>query len=373
MLALLLIAATQIPYLIRDRVILTPTTSEKNVVTADALIESFAVSPQGRRLAFWCESFEGPVTTCFAQQFAADDFTEIGATRVFEPQPGDPERSFSRSGSALWINDDEALLLIAARQEKQGNQLLVQHWRRGKVSEPALVSNAIELGFWESLVRLPSGEIYAVWQEEKRAFSICARRISNDGKAEGPILKLQKVFELATPGSISVAATLRGICLTWSEEHRHHPTVYFAQFDRDGQRVGEPQIVFDDLEVDDPHVAIGRNEQVFVEALKPDENIVLRPLGGEVTTIAADTRHGNVRMAINDTGEPAVAWKTPDGTVWIRGGGKAQQIETTIEPRFLSLQPRGTGWRVYFRKLPEKATSRYMWLTYAGYNANNGN
>jgi hypothetical protein len=375
MLALLLLAATTqvVPYLLRDRKILTPITSEKDVVTASAYVESVAVSPQGRRLVFWCDSPDGPITTCFAQQFSAAGAVEYEAARVFELQPGDRERLFSRSGTALWLDEDEALLLIAAYQERIGNQLVVQHWKQGRLSEPALVSNATELAFWESLVRLPSGEIYAVWQEEKRAFSICARRITRDGKPDGPILKLQKIFELATPGSVAAAATTKGICLTWSEQHQHHPTVYFAQFDREGQPIGEPQIVFDDLAVDDPHIVVGRDDQVFIEALTSEQSIVLRPLGGEVTAVVASPQRGDVRMAVNSAGEPALAWRTKTGAVWIRTAGKTEQLEDWSEPRFLSLDPNGSGWRIHFRKLPDpKPALSYIWLTYTDYKAKSG-
>jgi hypothetical protein len=289
---------------------------------------------------------------------------------VFDLKPDDEGRLFSRSGAALWLDEYNALMLVAAYQQRNGNQLLVQRWRRTGVTQPALVSNATEIGLWESLVRSPSGEIYAVWQEEKRAFSICARRITPDGQPEGPIVKLQKVFELATPGAISAAATSKGICLAWSEMHSHESVVYFAQFDCDGVRIGEPQRVFD-VAAGDPHVLI-HNGEVIVQALTVvEQRIVLRPIGGDVIAGQPGTRA--MKVAINNAGEPAFAWMQ-GSDAWIRVGNKQQRIAEYVEAGFLSLEPTGPStWRVHFRRLPQRPSATpSLGLTFADYNANSG-
>jgi len=233
-----------------------------------------------------------------------------------------------------------------------------------------MVSNATELAFWETLVRLPSGEIYAIWQEEKRAFSICARRIMPDGTPDGTVMKLQKIFELATPGAVAAGATKEGICLTWSEVHQHHPTVYFAQFDRKGERVGEPEIVFDDNEVDEPRLAVGRDDQVFIAARSMDEAI-FRPLGKPVVVAGSGVDHRSIRMAVNDAGEVAVAWTRLD-QIWLRSGSARAAALGEFEPPFLSLHPHGTSWLLHFRLEKPNEKLRYMWLTYVDYNAKSG-
>lgn len=351
MLALLLAAAMAIPY-----------------STPDPVMQTVAVSQEGRQLAFWSETPKGGVATCFAQQFSVDGGMQTGARRVFDLQPNE-ERRFSRSGAALWLDEYNALMLVAAYQQRSGNQLLVQRWRRTGLTQPALVSNATEIGLWESLVRSPSGEIYAVWQEEKRAFSICARRITPDGQPEGPIVKLQKVFELATPGAISAAATSKVLCLAWSEMHSHESVVYFAQFDCDGVRIGEPQRVFD-AAAGDPHILI-HNGEVIVQALTVvEQRIVLRPIGGDVTTGQPGPRV--MKAAINSAGEPAFVWMQ-GSDAWIRVGNKQQRIAEYVEAGFLALEPTGPStWRVHFRRLPPRSAPPSLGLAFADYNANSG-
>ena len=367
-----MLASSQIPYLIGERKPVTLTTRTANVVTADAVIESVALSAQGRRLAFWCESLPGPVGSCFAQSFSAEGAPESGVVPVFDLPPADQERIFSRWGAAIWTSEDEALLLIGCRRARAGNQLLVQRWNRGRVTEPAQVSNAFELGTWGTLVRTTSGEIDAVWREEARSFSFSTRRITVEGTPEGAPVRLEKVWELALPRAVAAAGTRNGISLAWSEMHNHHPTVYVAQFDRNGKRTGEPLIVFDDLAVDDPLLVIGRNEQVVVAATTPEHDVLLRAVGGPLITVTRSAEPGSLRLAKNTSDEIAVAWRTRYSDVQLRTYTptlepltETTDVATGIEKPFLSLGSRGTSWLLHFRKVPEDAKLHYLWLTYA--------
>lgn len=368
-----MLASSQIPYLIGERKPVTLTTRTANSVTADAVIESVALSAQGRRLVFWCESLPGPVGSCFAQTFSAEGAPESGVVPVFDLPPADEERIFSRWGAAIWTSEHEALLLIACRRARAGNQLLVQRWDRGRVTEPALVSNAIELDAWGTLVRLPAGEIEAVWREETRSFSLSTRRIAVEGTPDGAAVRLQKVWELALPRAVAAAGTRTGICLAWSEMHGHHPTVYVAQFDGSGKRTGEPHVVFDDLAVDDPRLVTGQNDQVIVAASTPELDVLLRAAaGGPFVTVTHSAEPGSMRLAKNSSDEIAVAWRTRNDDVQLRTYSpglepltKATDVATGVEKPFLSLGSRGTSWLVHFRKAPEDAKLHYLWLTYA--------
>lgn len=158
------------------------------------------------------------------------------------------------------------------------------------------------------------------------------------------------MFELATPGAISAAATSKGICLAWSEMHSHQPVVYFAQFNRDGVRIGEPQRVFD-VAADNPHIVI-HNDEAIVQA--------------------ADARQ--MQVAINSAGETAFAW-IQAGDVFIRIGNKQQRVAEYVEAGFLALEPTGPStWRVHFRRLPPRPSAApSLGLTFADYNAKSDN
>jgi hypothetical protein len=180
-----------------------------------------------------------------------------------------------------------------------------------------------------------------------------------------------KVYELASPRAVAVSGTQSGLNVAWAEQHEHHPTVYLARFDKEGQPAGEAVKAFGDLAVTDPSMVATSDDQLAIAAATPDGDLLLRGAAGEIATVTTRIRPGSLRLAINGS-TIGVAWPNEHDDLCLRSYspkleplGAEVLIAKDVERQFISLDPCGKSWLLHFRKPPPDAKLHNIWLTSA--------